>query len=439
MNKLRKENEFNKFLSWFDEKLQNGETPRVLDAFYYAKKQKWSLSKPEVSRLMRQNPRYENTLHQQRAVHRYRKWRPISVEELGHWHGDLGYFPIVSTYATPKKYRAGFLVMTDVLSRKVWLTPLHFKKDAKQLQKAIERLLDRHQESGADYSIKSISFDKEAAIMGKQIQKFLREKGIQFVFFEHSASKSKFAENAIGRIRSKEAILNKPFKFTIPWWIHLKRIEGHLNDQPVAIDGIILHPDITPNNVTNKNKSQFLDLIYNIAPAYKFAQFELNPELCKFKFEIGTFVKAKLIITSSAVLGIKRSATRLTPDTFQIIKRQCLPFRNLEVGIVYLCKNLRTRRSEKFDENDLVPVVFTPQTERDAVDNRMQQQIPENNLDLSLEYPEEELIAELESPLQTEINNRTIIKRKKKSNQTSRGQDELFQQQPRYGLRPRRR
>jgi hypothetical protein len=65
-------------------------------------------------------------------------------------------------------------------------------------------------------------------------------------------------------------------------------------------------------------------------------------------------VRPKLLATSSAVIGVKRSEENLKQDRFRIEKVLSYVARNFSVGRAYRCVNLRTRQIEVFDEWDLV-------------------------------------------------------------------------------------
>jgi hypothetical protein len=68
---------------------------------------------------------------------------------------------------------------------------------------------------------------------------------------------------------------------------------------------------------------------------------------------VGSVVRPKLLATSSALIGTKRSEENLKKDRFRI--EELVPYvaRNYSVGRAYRCVNLRTRQSEVFDEWDL--------------------------------------------------------------------------------------
>lgn len=353
-----------KLMSWLDDTLREGQVPRLVDVIKVAEKmskqENVKLTRKQVSQLLHLHPAYQNNLHQQRHVKRYRKWRPVLATSLGHLHGDLGFFSITDKYPTPLKYRSGFLVMVDVLSRFVYLTPLHFKRDADEMVKALQRILDIHQQHHFAHPIRSISFDQEKSVVGKKVQTFLKKNNIQFIKFTNTASKSKFAENCIGRLRAIEARLNAQHNGKKPWWTLLETIQNIFNNQPITLNGKILSTGLCPIQVTQDNVAELLELIYKEAPAYNFGQFNLDHDQVDFKFSIGTLVKAKLIVTSSAVLGIKRSAQRLGEDIFKIVGRRPVTYRNLDIGRVYVCENIQTKQVEYFDEQDIVDIGLEP-------------------------------------------------------------------------------
>ena len=60
-------------------------------------------------------------------------------------------------------------------------------------------------------------------------------------------------------------------------------------------------------------------------------------------------------MTSSAVIGNKRSETNLTDQIFRIIEQKPFVTKRLSIGKGYRCLNLRTGEVEFFSETDIVP------------------------------------------------------------------------------------
>jgi hypothetical protein len=73
----------------------------------------------------------------------------------------------------------------------------------------------------------------------------------------------------------------------------------------------------------------------------------------RFKFEIGDLVKPKLIITSSAILGVKRSEVTLEQETYEIVKQLPYMTKAKTLGRAYRCRSLRDESIQVFDEGDL--------------------------------------------------------------------------------------
>jgi len=64
-------------------------------------------------------------------------------------------------------------------------------------------------------------------------------------------------------------------------------------------------------------------------------------------------VRPKLLVTSSAVIGIKRSEVNLEQEAFVVTEQIAYVARNFKIGQAYRCRNLATREEELFDEWDL--------------------------------------------------------------------------------------
>ena len=144
---------------------------------------------------------YQMNMPQQRMAGHARMYRPVVVNELGHWHADIGYFSINKDYEMPVNYRAGYLVAKDVLSRMIYATPLIKNRKADSIITVFKKLFAMHSEMHPDVPVRSISFDRETSVMSKKVQSFLNDEGIAFRAFQMSSSKAKFAEGAIRQIR----------------------------------------------------------------------------------------------------------------------------------------------------------------------------------------------------------------------------------------------
>jgi len=204
---------------------------------------------------------------------------------------------------------------------------------------------------GSDgHKIVSISFDMEPSVMSNQVQSFFRKNFISFHGFEMSDSKSTMAESVIRLLRTTVARLmaSKP-PAERKWWKFVHAGVASLNAAPIKIDGRRFA--WTPADINQRTLLHFLEDLHQKVPVYYFAQFEIAPQLVKFNFSVGSIVRPKLLATSSALIGVKRSEENLKQDKFQIEELMPYVARNYSVGRAYRCVNLRT---EVFDEWDLV-------------------------------------------------------------------------------------
>ena len=344
-------------IDWVTSRLRYNDVPRVTDVFEYAHQVLGfrTLKKKDIGAALRLHPAYLFNSSQQRQVKRWRKYRPIVTNALGQLHADLGFFSVVREYETPKTFRAGFLVAKDVLSRFTYAIILKGSKDADALVKAFFELNRQHKER-TGRGINSISFDKETSVMGKKVQTFLRDNNIDFHAFNLTSSKSKFAEGAIRLIRTEMKRLQRfdeSGKFR--WWNYLQVVVDNLNAQPIVVDGKTLK--FAPRDVNEENLEDFRRALHKAAPAYFFSQFDIAPQLVKFKFSVGSFVRPKLIVTSSEVVGNKRSETNLEQDVFVVKSLHPFVTRRLTVGKAYKCENTRDSSIEVFDEHDLAETI----------------------------------------------------------------------------------
>lgn len=328
--------------------------PRLSDVIKYAYTHFGfhQLSPLAISRQLRLHPAYHMNSSQKRTYHRGKRYRPILVNTLGTLHGDIGFFAVTRDYETPQRYRGGYLILKDVLSRFLYVAILNKNRSADAIIRGLQQILDKHkQHFGPDgHKIKSIAFDRETSVMSKKVQSFLQDNNISFHAFKYSASKSKMAENAIRLLRTDLKRLTQP-KPGLYWWNLMEKVVNSLNQKELIINK--KHLGWAPADINKNNLKQFLQDLNNADPAHYFGQFEVATHQVKFKYPVGSVVRPKLIVTSSAVIGEKRSEINLEKDPFLVVEHIAYVNAQLEAAPAYRCMNTETREEEIFDENDL--------------------------------------------------------------------------------------
>lgn len=247
------------------------------------------------------------------------------------------------------------MVAVDVVSRYVYLVCLKKTKAKEAMVEVFRTLLAVHRAAGHRHPIVSISFDRETSVMSKLVQSYLAGKGISFTSFKMSKSKAKHAEGCIKRVREVMARLQRHYGPKRKWWTLLGEVAAVLNNRTIVIEGKRLEGGYTPATVTVDNLPDFLAQVYKGDPSAYAAQFNVDPESVVFAYPVGLYVRAKLIVTSSAVIGNKHAETNLTDQVFRIIEQKPFVTKRLSVGKGYRCLNLRTGEVEFFSENDIVP------------------------------------------------------------------------------------
>ena len=346
---------------WLGERLRAGDVPRLGDAFEMSKREGLGLKRKEVRAVLEGNETYMFNLPQQRARKGSRNWRPVLSTNLGYLHGDIGFFSKSKHYETPKTYQAGFLICKDTLSRFTYLVLLRKNRKGDEMVRAFETLLAVHRAAGHSHPIRGISFDRERSVVSKKVQSFLKKSGIKFTVFKMSRSKAKFAEGGIRIVRTvmsrlerqyqRESARGEPSKKR--WWNLLGQVGDILNRQEVVVEGRRL--GFAPADVREDNLAEFFEKLYKAAPALAAAQFRVDARFATFKYAVGSYVRAKLIVTSSKVLGEKRSETNVTEEVFRIEEAFPHVTKRMTIGKSYKCVNVRSGEVEVFDEDDLVP------------------------------------------------------------------------------------
>lgn len=350
-------------LAWVAERVRAGDPPRVGDMLEHARREKLGkISRRKLNEALLLDPVYMFNLHQQKARPSSRNYRPVTATNLGYLHCDIGFFPKSKHYPTPKDFQSGFLACKDILSRYSYLILLRKNRKANSIVSALKILSKLHEAAGHLHPIRGISFDQERSVVGKVVQAYLREKKIKFTAFKNTKSKAKFAEGLISLVRTVESRLERKYnagrraKGGPPlrrWWNLLGEVASILNRQEIVVDG--MRTGFAPADVSSENLDQFLGVLYKAAPAYYAAQFAIDPRHATFKFAVGDYVRAKLIVTSSAVIGEKRSETNLTDSAFKIVGAYQAVRRNSTLGNEYKCVDVRSGEEVNFAEDDLVP------------------------------------------------------------------------------------
>jgi hypothetical protein len=272
------------------------------------------------------------------------------MRSLGHLHCDIGFMSVVREYETPKTFRHGFFVAKDVVSRFAYVEMLGGPRSADNLIKVLKRLLKKHREK-KDYLIKSISFDKEPAVVGHKVQEYLARKNISFHAFEFSDSKAKVAENLIRLIRTDLSRLmrNNPKR---RWWKILSELVDNLNKKPIMVQGKTT--GFTPASINSSNVKLYLEKVFKLSPSLEFSQFNVLVPTIHFAFQANDLVRVKTITVSSQILGLKRSQVNLETTLFKV-KHQVAYLSQKHVVVPgYICEDLETKQEHFFSEEDLV-------------------------------------------------------------------------------------
>jgi len=352
-----REKELKTVIEWVDQEwLRYGKIPRFNDVVRYSKLNFGfkKLTKKMIVDRLRLLPVFLMSSRQQREPKRTKRERPIIVTTLGYLHCDIGFFTIKSGHPT-LKYRSGYLIAADVLSRMMYISILKFSRKADSLLNGFVDIIGQFQKHNPDELVKGISFDRERSVLSHLVQNFFKENNIVFHAFQLSSSKAKRAEGSIRNVRTTIARMrNLPEYEGKPWWVLLKPAVDILNSEDIVVDGHTF--PYTPEQIHESNLDDFLNLLYKNVSCYYFAQFDIAPQLVDFQYRIGTIVRPKLIVTSSAVLGEKRSEVTLEEEPFEIVSRSATPSHLMSVLKLYKCQSLfNSKKFEVFTESEITP------------------------------------------------------------------------------------
>lgn len=337
-------------MTWVNNQLSKGMPPRLSEVLSYAYKNLGftHIKKSKIAQALRLQKSYVMTSSQQRQPKRSKKRRMILTESLGHLHADIFYIGLSKNYSTPKTFQAGVLLAIDVLSRYKYAVILKGSKSAPSIVKAFTDLIKQH-DAQFSHRIKSISFDQETSVMSKLVQEFFKQESITFKYFDFTSSKSKLAENSIRYLRNAVARLmtDDPSR---RWWQFLPELIDSFNKQPIRINNKSL--PWRPIDVTVETLEAFLADLYKVAPVYYHAQFPIATQLVNFKYKVGTLVRVKKIVSSSAVLE-KRSEISLESSLFEVVEQIAYINKAKKISLCYRCINIKTKQIEIFDQDEI--------------------------------------------------------------------------------------
>jgi hypothetical protein len=150
-------------LDWVTEQVEHNNPPRFLDVVEYAHRYLGftKLSKSAIVRALRLHPAYLMSAPQRLKNKRWNRNRPIIAKNLGYLHGDIGFFPITRDYETPKRFRTGFLICKDILSRYTYISVLDTTRDASSMIKALTDIFNQFKKQNHTLQVRCLSFDQE--------------------------------------------------------------------------------------------------------------------------------------------------------------------------------------------------------------------------------------------------------------------------------------
>jgi len=366
-----KKEQLEQLMIWVTQQIQVGYVPKFSEVIDYAHRvlKFYQLSRPIIVKELRLHKAYLMNSSQARKKFRGGKHRPIVVNNLGHLHGDIGFYSITSKYPTPLEKRSGFLVCKDILSRFTYVSVLRKNRTAESMIHAFRDIFAQFRKQNPGLKVLSLGFDQERSVMSHKVQAYLKKKQIAFHPFSNTSSKSKFAENVISLIRTTNARLEgNIIKYENikenekRWWILIiPTVVKTLNNRPIEINkkflkfssGSFDHPYYTPADVNSSNLKDFISQIHKANAAFYFAQFDLSTRGVKFKFQVGDFVRPKLIVISSEVIGNKRSEKSLSDEVFVVLKQDLYLSKSRTIERFYLVKSLDTGKKEEYSEDEI--------------------------------------------------------------------------------------
>jgi len=135
------------------------------------------------------------------------------------------------------------------------------------------------------------------------------------------------------------------------WWNLLKPAADILNSQKIMVRHKRLK--FSPAEITVENEKKYRKALIKADPGFIFSQYEIDPQNVKFQYAVGDIVRVKLIVTSSAAIGEKRSQISLEEEKYMIEDKVAYLSSAYTIEPAYRCSSLVDGRVELFDESDI--------------------------------------------------------------------------------------
>ena len=358
LDNFQLDKQLGEILDWVQSQIEKNDIPRFSDVILYAHQVMGytQLSRKKITEAVRLLPNYVMNSTQARQKFRSDRNRPMIVNQLGRLHSDICFYSVNANYAMPLMYRSGFIVAKDTLSRFIFVSILKHNRKAKSMVTGFTEIFEKFKQQYPEQPVISIAFDKERSVMGHTVQNFLKENNILFYAFENTSSKSKMAENSIRLIRTTISRM-KGTPADKKWWLMLEPAVASLNSKPIRINGKFLKMKeggyYAPKDVTTENVEHYKRQLQKANSSYYLSQFDVDPELVTFKYDVNAYVRPKLIVISSEVLGTKRSEVTLSDEIFIIKKQIAYVSRRNSIENAYICQSLTSKKIETFSEDEI--------------------------------------------------------------------------------------
>ena len=123
----------------------------------------------------------------------------------------------------------------------------------------------------------------------------------------------------------------------------------------------------TPARVNASNVKTFISQLEKAVPAYYFNQFMVDPKLLDFKYQVGSFVRQKLVASSSAAIGEKRSDVALGNTVYEVKRLQAYVSKALTPEKLYIVVNVdNSADQEAFDEDEIAETLTPSSSHQNA-------------------------------------------------------------------------
>lgn len=247
--------------------------------------------------------------------------RTLFGHALGNYAVDLAFF--TKSVAGFSRWQNACLVVTCCGgTRLLLLETVYRNRSAESILEALEACRQRLIRTyGRREGIRRLYADQESGLKSRAAEAWLKENGIQIVFYTSSAKKSYLAERAIRTVRveleRQRIVRGDAFN---PYDL-LPQIEKAHNARKLSLGSDGRPSAWSPAEVTTDTYQRYIAALFRLKPVAYFSLYSLGDGYVDYKFELDALVYLKHAFVSSKALEKRSVITVETEPLYSVAAR----------------------------------------------------------------------------------------------------------------------